>query len=108
MTTPNYYQQRTSFGFKLRCTLRHQKLHAAVLDAFSHDQTGDRRFRDALNALEVVQARQLALAKGHLRDSLPWKTDSPHLYSLLSEWKQDPNLPEVVRRVRDVVSAYLG
>lgn len=80
--------------------LEDQELHAEVLAAFTGDP--DIRLAEALEMVEIVQA-----CKAHDENYL---TEVRHdrIDNILRDWSQDPNLPEIVQRVRDVARIYRG
>lgn len=78
--------------------LEDQELHAEVLAAFTADP--DIRLAEALEMVEIVQA-----CKAQGEDDL---TGPRHdrIDNILRDWSQDPNLPEIVQRVRATAKTY--
>ena len=80
--------------------LEDQDLHAEVLAAFTADP--DIRLTEALEMVEIVQA-----CKAQGEDDLSGPRHD-RIYNILRDWSQDPNLPEIVQRVRGVAKIYLS
>lgn len=80
--------------------LEHQDLHAEVLATFTGDP--DIRLAEALEMVEIVQACK-AQGEDDLTDARHYRIDN-----ILRDWSQDPNLPEIVQRVRNVAQIYRG
>lgn len=80
--------------------LEDQELHAEVLAAFTADP--DIRLAEALEMVEIVQA-----CKAQGQDD--WAgVRHDRIDNILRGWSQDPNLPEIVQRVRNVAWIYRG
>ena len=78
--------------------LEDQELHAEVLAAFTADP--DIRLAEALEMVEIVQACK-AQGEDDWADARHYRIDT-----ILRDWSQDPNLPEIVKRVRATAKTY--